>query len=380
MERNENSRKIFINNNNGVNFIVTLLTDFNSCFCLKPISEKHKILVNFSTRLYNLEEVYDMKFFGVKDFLVIATHKNNLIIYESSKFFYRGFFSFKNTTFIKLEIRGNLLLANNTLGQIVFWRIDTFEIITWIDISKKGVNIFSLSEGINFEGLLISVGKEQVIKLWKIIFKDQFKVKMEILNQKKIEKSEICLISISKSGDIFATASLDKEIFIWRKKSENPFLKLEKFKKSIWSLKFSPKEELLVTGMSDGNLFFFNSLSGYCLKIIPGHDNPITNCLFSSNGFILYTSDSRGNIKTWKLNTDTDTNTITRHKKCIWGLAVNKKDTLIASGSVDGTIVIFKYIGSDLCIDKNDKPLRISILILYIKKGDLFNNTFFKIV
>nr|UXY88308.1 transducin (beta) 3-like protein [Cryptomonas curvata] len=368
--KNENIRKIFICNNNCVNFTLTLVTDINSVIFLKPISEKHKILLNYNSHIYNLGEIYAIKFFGTKFSILVAANNSYINLYEGKNFYFKGFYRFKNSIFLNIEIKGNILIANNTFGQIIFWKMDTFDILTWIDNSKQNSNVFSLFKKIEYEGFLITGGKDCIVKLWKIKLKSKSKIEIILVSQKKIEKNKICIISTYKDGNTFATASSDKKIFLWKTTLKDPYLQLEKFKRSIWSLNFSPKDEILITGTSDGFIYFFNILNGYCLKKIAGHDSSVTNCLFNYDGSYLYTSDSKGKIKTWRLNTETCTNVIAKQKGCIWALCIDENNTFIASGCNNGTIIIIKDIASDSFFNKKQSYQH------FLNLQQIFNNHF----
>jgi WD40 repeat protein len=346
--KKENIQKIFVSNNNCINFILTLITDHNNIVFIKPISEKHKILSICNPQIFNFKEIYSIKIFGPKNSIIIAANNSYINLYEGKNFLWKGFFYFKNSVFLNLEIRGNILFANDVSGKIIFWKIDTFEVISWIDLSDKHNNIFSLFKKIENEGFIITGGKDCIIKIWKIFFNSKYELKIKLINNIKIEGHSICLISTYKDGNIFATASHEKKIFFWKKTLNKPYLELEKLKKSIWSLNFSTTEEILATGTSDGFIYFFNILNGYCLKKIAGHESSVTNCLFTTNGSYLYTSDSIGKIKIWKLNTETCTNVIAKQKSCIWALCFNEDNTIILSGCSNGTIIIIKEVSSDL--------------------------------
>nr|UXY87805.1 transducin (beta) 3-like protein [Cryptomonas curvata] len=351
-DKKENIQKIFVSNNNCTNFTLTLITEINNIIFLKPISEGHEILLIHSPQIFNHGEVHAIRFIGPKNSIIIATNNSYINLYDGKSFLFKGFYYFKNSVFLNLEIKGNMLVANNTSGKIIFWKIDTYEIISWINLSNKYTNVFSLFKKMENEGFLITGSKDCAVKFWKIFFIGKCKLKIRLINTVKIEGNSICLISTHKDGNIFATASHEKKILLWKTTLNDPFLELEKFKKSIWSLNFSTIETILATGTSDGFIYFFNFLNGYCLKKIAGHESPVTNCLFTADGSHFYTSDSRGKIKIWKLNTETCTNVIAKQKGCIWALGINQDNTIIVSGCSNGTIVIIKEISSDLFLNR----------------------------
>ena len=357
ISKSENIQKIFVCNNNCTNFILTLITEINTIIFLKPISEKHKILLSYNPKIYNFTEIYAIKCIGPKNSIVLAANNCYINIYEGKNFFLKNFYHFKSYIFLNLDIKGNILIASNNLGMIIFWRIDTCEVLNWIDISNNTKNIFSLFEKIENEGFLVSGGRDCIIKLWKIIFHYNFKLEIRLMSKSKIENNNICLISTYRNGNIFATASHEKKVLLWKITQKDPFLELEKFKRSIWSLNFSYTEEILGIGTSDGFVYFFNILNGFCLKKISTHDSPVTNCLFNLDGNRLFTSDSKGKIKIWKLNTETCTNVIAKQKACIWALCINQDNTLIISGCNNGTIIIIKDIASDLFLNKTNSVM-----------------------
>ena len=79
--------------------------------------------------------------------------------------------------------------------------------------------------------------------------------------------------------------------------------------------------------------------------------------MFNLDGNRLFTSDSKGKIKIWKLNTETCTNVIAKQKACIWALCINQDNTLIISGCNNGTIIIIKDIASDLFLNKTNSVM-----------------------
>nr|UXY87313.1 transducin (beta) 3-like protein [Cryptomonas sp.] len=371
--------KIFISSNNCVNFILTIVIESTKSLFLKPVSEKHKTLAYYDNQSYNIGEVYDIKFFGVKNSIIVATNHCYLDVFESKNFYLKGKFTFGKSTFHKFEIRGNILIAINIIGQIIFWKIDSFTVVTWINTPKENISIFSLSKKLTPEGIFIFGGKDCILSLWKIFCNDQFVIKIELLYKSNVHTNQICLISTHKDGFIFATVSLDKKIFLWKKTQKYPYLELDKQKRSIWSLSFSPKDSIVAIGTSDGNICFFNFINGCCLKKLSGDNNPVTNCLFNSDGFHLYTSDSKGRIKIWKVFSGICINTIVKHKGYIWSLIVSENDTLIASSCTNGELILMKDVGLEISRKKRDNFQNLLELQKNINSQN-FNRNFYSIL
>nr|UXY86875.1 transducin (beta) 3-like protein [Cryptomonas paramecium] len=339
-------QKIFIHNNNFVNFVVILHFKSDIILFSKAISEHKMILYTYNSQFCNLHKIHDVRFVNEECSFLVATDNQDIRLYHTKNFYFKGIFSFQNSFFLKIEIKGNLLISNNSMGKIVFWKIDRFCVLVSINISSENTNVFSLFKQSSVVNFFISGGKDCTVKLWKFHFKSTFNLKIDLLGQRKVGKSKICLISTHETKNIFAVASECKKIFLWKKSSKNPYLVINKFKKSIWCLDFSHKKNWLITGLSNGDIFFFDLSEGSCLKKLHDHASSVTNCIISLDDFYLYTSNSKGELKIWKTEANVYTNIIKKNKSCIWTFALSKFQHFIVIGYDDGTLVFIKQLES----------------------------------
>ncbi|AEA38937.1 transducin (beta) 3-like protein (nucleomorph) [Cryptomonas paramecium] len=345
--RKKSVQQFFIYNNNLVNFVIILHLKLDIILFSKAISENRMSLYIYNSQFCNLRKIHDVKFVNEECSLLVATDDQDIRLYHVKSFYLKGLFSFQNSFFLKIETKGNLLMANSSAGKIVFWKIDRFCLLTSINISNENTNIFSLFKQGGVVNFFISGGKDCIVKLWKFHFKSIFDLKVDLLGQRKMEKSKICLISTHESKSIFAVASECKKIFLWKKSSKNPYLVINKFRKSIWCLNFSRKKNWLVTGLSNGDIFFFDLSDGSCLKKLHDHTGSITNCVLSLDDFYLYTSNSKGEMKIWKIKPSTCTNVIRKNKNCIWAFAFSTFQNFIIVGYADGTLIFIKQVESE---------------------------------
>lgn len=327
----------------------------NSFHFCKSLNEKYKILIDFKYFKSRNDDIYDIKFFGKKNYFIQSSRNNSIEILTRGDFIFKKNFSFQNSSFSNIEIEGVILLALDQEGKIIFWNLHTLQILFNIKSVINCSNVFSFFGIRNFKGFLVIGDAFGRIFTWKIILKKTIILKKYKSISSGTKKLKILSIGFSKDRNIIAISFANQKVFLWKIVEKIFYLCLGNFKRSVLSLDFSPNFNGLICGTKDGFILNFDYLNGKFVKKFESENIPILCCRYNQDGKLIFGSFSDGRIKIWNAETGSCLNILSYHVHPVWYFDFSKRSKTIISGCLGGKLVIFGDFGTKISLLKKKK-------------------------
>ncbi len=113
---------------------------------------------------------------------------------------------------------------------------------------------------------------------------------------------------------------------------------LKRDDKDVWALAFSHDGKMLASGSHDKTVKLWNTDNRKNFATFKGHNGWVIAVAFSADGSILASGDTNKIIKLWDVNTKQERATLIGHTNAISALVFSPDGKTLASGSYDGTI------------------------------------------
>jgi WD40 repeat protein len=203
---------------------------------------------------------------------------------------------------------------------------------------------------------LLSAGIDKVIRLWMVGKKGDVTLNgygdkaPDSVSQSLIDGREsktinagggsVNSISINKENNLIAVAS-GGIVQIWNRggKLLNTFQKYGEDTPLIWSIDFSPKNQILALATAEKNIQLWDS-DGFKLKVLKGHTAEVKTVKFSPTGSFIASGSVSGEIKIWAYNGVLQ-KTLVGHEAEITSTSFSPDEQNLASASLDKTIRIW---------------------------------------
>lgn len=160
---------------------------------------------------------------------------------------------------------------------------------------------------------------------------------------------------LSPDGQAIAMSNVDKIAQIWRRDRPAPQV-LKGHQAEVWHVVFSPDGRLVGSASGDGTAKLW-TLDGNLFRTLVGHSAAVWRVAFSRDGKMVATGSGDNTVKLWTLDGKL-LKTLKGHTAAVWGVAFSpippspplKRGVggIVASGSVDNTIKLWKLDGTEL--------------------------------
>lgn len=167
----------------------------------------------------------------------------------------------------------------------------------------------------------------------------------KIIDQPKViltaHRSYVNQVIFSDDGESFLSASADKTIKIWDRKTLKVIRTLSGDPSYINTLLLSDDGQWVISGSADRNIRIWSFDTGKILHTLSGHQGYINSLVLAQNGQILYSGDSEGMIIVWDLKTFTPIYRLKAHNHAINSLILVPNSPILISASADKTIKLW---------------------------------------
>jgi len=168
-----------------------------------------------------------------------------------------------------------------------------------------------------------------------------------VMSTLRTHRDYVKALAYSVDKDIFASAGLDKKIYIWDVEALNCLTTInntvttapcEGHKDSIYSLVINNAGTLLVSGGTEHFLRLWDPRTCSKESKLKGHTDNVKTLAISPDGTQLLSGSSDGTVKLWSIGQQRCVATFRNHNEGVWALATNSSFTKFYSGGREQTI------------------------------------------
>ncbi|MEO0767961.1 MAG: NB-ARC domain-containing protein [Cyanobacteria bacterium J06649_4] len=222
------------------------------------------------------------------------------------------------------------------------------------DRTYLGSNILTLLQhlgidlqGYDFSNLTIRQTSLQGLTLHNVNFSGS-DLSHSIFNQ---PFGSIRAMAFSPKDDVLATGDTNGEIWLWRshlpQTTSAPdsagdigshISTFQGHQNWVCSVAFSPDGTQLVSGSADRTIRLWDVTTGECLQTLEGHQNWVMAVAFSPDGTQLVSGSADRTVRLWDVSTGECQHILSGHNHGIWSVAFAPNGNYVASGSADRTV------------------------------------------
>ena len=207
---------------------------------------------------------------------------------------------------MSLSPNGEYLFINSYESQqIRIWYLPKDrKLVGSLSKHKDGVMCLAMSPN---SPMLVSGGKDGKVYFWAVPSKDNqpyqyYEDWKSFPESESLEQHSdwVTSLAISPNNEVVASGGKDGEIYLWNLNSGTFIKKLEKHSKAVLSLAFSPDSQTLASASYSQTIKIHDWRESNVIQTLETYPN-YTQCLvFSQHSQRLFSSNSQGNICTWK--------------------------------------------------------------------------------
>ncbi|MEG3924304.1 nSTAND1 domain-containing NTPase [Microcoleus sp. T3_D1] len=154
-------------------------------------------------------------------------------------------------------------------------------------------------------------------------------------------------VSFSPDGQMFATASYDRTVKLWRRDGSPVVKTLSGHTDAVMSVSFSPDGKMIASGSRDGTVRLWDS-NGNLILVIHAHNNyPVMSISFSPDGKTIATASRDKTVKLWRLDGKL-INTLKGHQDLVRQVGFSPQGDRIITVSDDKTVKLWSQDGKTL--------------------------------
>ena len=226
---------------------------------------------------------------------------------------------------------GQHLAAGSRDGQVRIWDVDTGRLVQAIAAHKKGVNKVVFSPR---GGLLASGGNDGMARVWDVQTGDA-------IAQLIGGSFAIPSLAFTQGGDHLAIVNGD--IIRIRDVASGRFVQTIRSPDGIYSLAADPQGSRFAAGGVNGSVRVWDASSAEMAAEFHAAAQPnlVWSVVFSPDGSLLFSSGTDELIHAWDTATGESLLEIAAHTGSVTSLSINPDGRLLATGSLDGNLIVW---------------------------------------
>jgi WD40 repeat protein len=146
-------------------------------------------------------------------------------------------------------------------------------------------------------------------------------------------------IAFSADGQWLVSGSYDRSVRLWNLNNGSLANTFSGHTGTVWTVAIHA--DRIASGGEDATVRLWR-MTGEPLHVLKGHERNVWSIAFSPDGQLLASGSFDHTVKLWRTDTGTLARTLTGHKQAIVGVAYGPDGTLIASGGDDSTARLWR--------------------------------------
>jgi WD40 repeat protein len=163
----------------------------------------------------------------------------------------------------------------------------------------------------------------------------------------QIEES-VWSVSFSPDDDMFVCGHWDGTIRVWDVQTSYLIRSFEGHKSGINSVAFSPLGDMIVSGSDDNTIRIWDMSSNCCKCVLEGHSEWVRAVCWSRTGDRVISGSYDCSVRVWDVSTQECLMILRGHTYSVISVACSCDSSLIASGSRDGTVQVYDAQSGDV--------------------------------
>uniref|UniRef100_H2YNU9 Small-subunit processome Utp12 domain-containing protein n=1 Tax=Ciona savignyi TaxID=51511 RepID=H2YNU9_CIOSA len=158
-----------------------------------------------------------------------------------------------------------------------------------------------------------------------------------LIHSLSISEHQITASAFNVTGDWLALGSSGLgQLLVWEWQSESYILKQQGHSNGMCCLDYSPDGRFIVTGGEDGKVKVWNTSNGFCFVTFSEHESTVTAVRFTSSGHVIMSSSLDGTVRAFDLHRYRNFRTFTSPRPSQFVcMGVDGSGELVAAGSRD---------------------------------------------